>query len=139
MTDDNFWNKDFFKEKENRKKVGKAGARGGLGYIALAFFLGYIFLQSLVLGSQVDAGFAFAVFCFLSLIYAFFGLFTGVYFIFFLPNWYNNALNLAGFLGGNWLTWIGFYPVVFIGCLINFGIIVFLVFKLIKWILRKIR
>ncbi|MBN2157240.1 MAG: hypothetical protein JW776_14440 [Candidatus Lokiarchaeota archaeon] len=135
---EHFWDKKYFKKKENRKKAGKASAKGGIGYVALAFFLGYIFLEPYIIyGSQVEAGFAFAVFSFLSLIFAFCGLFVGCYYIFFLPDVYAKALSIVGLTGGNWLTWIGFYPVVFIGCLINFGLIIFLIIKFIQWIVRK--
>ena len=142
MSEDKWWEKDFFTDerKEKGKKAGKTTAKGGVGYIAFAFFLGYLFLQGqLPFGTQVEAGFAFAVFGGLALVFAFFGIFTGVYFIFNLQAWYTSALNLAGLTAGHWLTWVGFYPIVFIGCLINWGLILFLVFMIIRWIVRKAR
>lgn len=142
MSDDNWWDKEFYKDKEKRKKAGRTTAKGGIGFIAIAFFIGYLFLHPFIPGgSQMEAGFAFAVFSGLALVFAFFGLFTGCYFIFFLKGWYETALHLAGFstIATNWLQWIAFYPIVFIGCLINFGLILFILYKLIKWIVRKAR
>ena len=146
MSEEKWYEKDFFTDdrKEKGKKAGKASATTSLGWILISFFLGYIFLNSGLYGVDMDAtqlemGVAFAVFVFLSFIYAFFGLFTGVYYIFHLQDWFFKAQALAGLTGKHWLMWIGFYPVAFIGCLINFILIVVLVFLFVRWIIRKIR
>ena len=142
MSEDKWWEKDFFTDerKEKSKKAGKTTAKGGIGYIAFAFFLGYLFLQpNIPFGSQVDAGFAFAVFGGLSLVYAFFGIFTGCYFIFHLKDWFLSAQTLAGLSGSHWLMTVAFYPIVVIGCVINFLLIGFILFMIIRWIVRKAR
>jgi hypothetical protein len=142
MSEEKWWEKDFFTEdrKEKGKKAGKASATGGIGFIALAFFLGYIFLHDFTIATgQVAAGFAFAVFVFLGFAAGFCGLFTGVYYIFHLGEWFAKAQSLAGMTGAHPLMWWGFYPAAFIGCLINFIIIIAIGFVIIRWIIRKLR
>jgi len=144
MSEEKWFDKEFFTDerKEKGKKAGKASAFGGIGLILFAFFLGYCFLQdnlAIVQGTQVQSGFAFAVFVFLGFAAGFCGLFVGVYYIFFLGEWFVKAQGLAALYGSHPLMWWGFYPAAFIGCLINFAIIVAIGFFIIRWIIKKIR
>ncbi len=147
MSDDKWYEKDFFTDerKEKGKKAGKASATGGLGFIFFAFFLGYLFLHDPATstfatgGTQMETAIAFAVFVFLGFAAGFCGLFVGVYYIFFLGDWFAKAQFLAGLTGNHPLMWWGFYPAAFIGCLINFAIILAILFFIIKWIVKKIR
>ena len=142
MSDEKWWEKDFFTDerKEKSKKAGKASAFGGIGLVLFAFFLGYCFLSdNSSITVRIEAGFAFAVFVFLGFAAAFCGLFIGVYWIFHLDLWFAKALNLAGLTAGPKLIWWGFYPAAFIGCLINFIIIIAVGFFIVRWIIKKIR
>ena len=142
MSEEKWYEKDFFTDerKEKGKKAGNASAFGGIGLVLFAFFLGYCFLHPFVeVGGLVEAGFAFAVYVFLGFAAGFCGLFVGVYYIFYLPDWFAKAQDLAGLTGSHPLMWWGFYPSAFIGCLINFVIIIAIGFFIIRWIVKKIR
>lgn len=145
MSEEKWYDKEFFTDdrKEKSKKAGKVSAFGGIGLILFAFFLGYCFMSSgASIAVRIEAGFAFAVYVFLGFAAGFCGLFVGVYWIFNLDIWFAKAIELSGFTGlalDSRLIWWGFYPAAFIGCLINFIIIVAIGFFLLRWILRKIR
>jgi hypothetical protein len=144
MSEEKWWEKDFFNDerKEKSKKAGKASATGGLGLIFFAFFIGYLFLHDPATSpfpTQLETGVAYAVFVFLGFAAGFCGLFIGVYWIFHLGVWFDKALVLAGLQGSHPLLWWGFYPAAFIGCLINFVIIVAIAFFIVRAIIRKIR
>jgi hypothetical protein len=146
MSEEKWYEKEFFTEdrKEKGKKAGKASAFGGLGLILFSFFLGYLFLHNTgpegttTFSTQLETGIAFAVFVFLGFAAGFCGLFIGVYYIFHLGEWFIKAQGLAGLTGSHPLMWWGFYPAAFIGCLINFAIIVAIVFFILRWIVRKL-